>query len=40
LAAAKELNKVLGRHSVRHLHEGRLTLEQVLEQTARIREGQ
>ncbi len=33
LLAIKELNKVEGRHSVRHLHEGKLTLEQALAMT-------
>jgi len=31
--AAKELNKVMGRHSIKHLHTGKLTLEQALAMT-------
>lgn len=34
LLAIKELNKVDGRHSIKHIHEGKLTLEQALEQVA------
>ena len=30
ISAIKELNKCTGRHSMRHLHEGKLTLEQAL----------
>lgn len=30
ISAVKELNKCSGRHSMRHLHEGKLTLEQAL----------
>jgi phage terminase small subunit len=30
ISAVKELNKCTGRHSMRHLHEGKLTLEQAL----------
>lgn len=30
ISAIKELNKCTGRHSIKHMHEGRLTLEQVL----------
>jgi len=31
ISAIKELNKCSGRHSIKHLHEGKLTLEQALE---------
>ena len=30
IAAIKELNKCTGRHSMKHLHDGKLTLEEVL----------
>lgn len=30
IAAIKELNKCTGRHSMKHLHEGKLTLEQAI----------
>jgi hypothetical protein len=33
IRAIAELNKCTGRHSTRHLHEGRLTLEELLEQS-------
>ncbi len=33
ISAIKELNKCTGRHSIKHLHEGKLTLEQVLTQS-------
>lgn len=35
ISAIKELNKCSGRHSMKHLHEGRLTLEQALAQSRR-----
>lgn len=33
ISAVKELNKCTGRHSIKHLHEGKLTLEQALERS-------
>ncbi len=38
LGAAKELSKVWGRDSIHHLHEGKLTLEQILVQIAKHEE--
>lgn len=33
ISAIKELNKCSGRHSIKHLHEGKLTFEQALAQS-------
>lgn len=37
ISAIKELNKCSGRHSIKHMHEGKLTLEQAIAASRQVR---